>query len=94
MILKSQLGLQYFAQSKSGQIADIQKSGALEVRESHKDTVIGGQAQKESIDGGIIMTPAPIIDPFSAWKPPFLIPDAIKNQRKARNAPIRGLWVT
>ena len=41
---------------------------------------IGGQAQKESIMGGIIifMTPAPIIDPFPAWKPSH--PYAIKTQ--------------
>ena len=40
----------------------------LEVKESHKDTVIGGLAEKESIMGGIIilLTPAPIIDPFLA----------------------------
>ena len=38
--------------------------------------MIAWQAQKESIMGGIIvlMTPAPIIDPFSAWKPPILMP--------------------
>ena len=36
----------------------------------------GGQAQKESILGGIIilLTPAPITDPFSAWKPHILVP--------------------
>ena len=46
------------------------------VRDSHKDTVIGGQAQKESIMGGItiLRSPAPVIDPFPAWKPPFLMP--------------------
>ena len=42
-----------------------------EIQAYHKDTVIGGQAQIEYIIGGIIilMTPAPIIDPFPAWKP-------------------------
>ena len=52
------------------------QSGTLEVRDSHKDTVIGGQTQKESIMGGIIilLTPAPIIDPFPARKPPILMP--------------------
>ena len=36
------------------------------VRESHKDTVIGWQAQKES-SIIILLTPAPMIDPFPAW---------------------------
>ena len=45
-----------------------------EVPDYHEDTLIGGQAQKESIMGGIIilLTPAPLIDPFPAWKPPTL----------------------
>ena len=34
------------------------------------------------------MTPAPIIDPFPAWKPSH--PYAIKTQRKASNTPIGG----
>ena len=39
---------------------ELVQSGALEVRDSHKDTVIGGQAQIESIMDGIAPT---IIDP-------------------------------
>ena len=37
---------------------------------------IGGQAQRESTMGGIIilLTPAPIIDPFPAWKPAIIMP--------------------
>ena len=52
------------------------QSGALEVRDRfvliHRDTVTGGHVQKESLKGGIIilLTPAPVVDPFSAWKPP------------------------
>ena len=46
---------------------------SAEVRDSQKDTVIGGrgQAQKESTVGGIItlLMPDPTIDPFPAWKP-------------------------
>ena len=58
----------------------------------------------ESITGGIIilLTPAPIIDSFRAWKPP--VPYAIKNQHVASKippnggnlrskAPSRGLWM-
>ena len=44
-----------------------------EVPDYHEDTLIGGQAQKESIMGGIIilLTPALLIliDPFPTWKP-------------------------
>ena len=52
-----------------------QSDGTAKVRDYHKDSVIGGQAQKESIMGGIItlLTPAPIIDPFPARKPPILM---------------------
>ena len=55
------------------------QSGALltaEVRESLKHTVVGGQTLKESIMGVIIilLTPAHVIDPFSACKPPILMP--------------------
>ena len=48
----------------------------IDVRDSHKDTVMGGQAQKESSMGGIIilLTPPSLIDPFPAWKPPILMP--------------------
>ena len=44
--------------------------GTPVVRISHKDTVIGGQAQEESIMGVIIIlpTPMPKIDPFPARK--------------------------
>ena len=43
-----------------------------ELRDSHEDTVKGGNAHKGSIEGVIIilLTPAPVIDPFPAWKPP------------------------
>ena len=39
-----------------------------EVRDLHKDTVIGGQPQKQSIMGEIIilLTPAPFLYPFPA----------------------------
>ena len=62
----------------------IIQSGELELRDSYIDTVIGGQAQKESIISGIItlLTPAPLKHPY-----------AMKNQRKARNAPSREHWV-
>ena len=45
-----------------------------EVPDYYEDTGIGGQAQKESTMGGIIilLTPAPLIDPLRAWKPPLL----------------------
>ena len=51
------------------------QTGPLQLSDPHEDTVIGGQAQKESAMGGIIilLTPAPIIDPFPAWKPPILM---------------------
>ena len=51
-------------------IGTWQQSGPLEDRDSHKVTVICWQAQKESIMGGIIilLTPAPVIDSFRAWK--------------------------
>ena len=45
----------------------VLQSGALEVvRDSHKDTVIGDHAGKESFVGGIIilLTSEPVIDPF------------------------------
>ena len=44
------------------------ESGALEF---HKHTMIDGHEQKESTLDGIIiqLTPAPILDPFRAWKP-------------------------
>ena len=48
------------------------QNGALEVRDWHKD-IRGGQAQRESIIGVIIILPAPIIDPFPAWKPPIYL---------------------
>ena len=46
----------------------IRSGGTAEIRDSHKDTVKGGQSQKESIIGGIIilLTPAPLTDPFQA----------------------------
>ena len=53
------------------------------VRDSHKDTVIGGQAQKESIMGGIIilLRPAPIVDPFSAWTTHLCHKDTAKGEK-------------
>ena len=40
-----------------------------------KTTMIGGHAQKESIEGGIIilLSPPPMIDPFPAWRPPLCL---------------------
>ena len=46
------------------------QTGPLQLSDSHEDTVIGGQAQKESTII-ILLTPAPIIDPFPAWKTPL-----------------------
>ena len=68
----------------SRQPVHLEQSGVLEVRDSHKDTVISGQAQKESIIGGIVilLNPAPIIDPFPTWK-----------RLKIRIVSSRGLWV-
>ena len=45
---------------------DQEQTRALQVRDSHKDTV--AQAQNESIIGGIItlLMPVPITDPFRA----------------------------
>ena len=53
-----------------------QSDGTAEIRDYHKDSVISGQAQKESIMGGIItlLTPAPIIDPFHARESPIFMP--------------------
>ena len=44
------------------------EGSTADVRDSYKDTVIGGQAQKQSIMGAIIilLMPASIIDPFPA----------------------------
>ena len=44
--------------------------------------MIGGHAQKESISCRIIilLTPAPIIDPFRAWKPPLCHKDTVKGK--------------
>ena len=60
----------------------LRKSGALKSPESDMKTLIGGQVQEESIRGGIniMLTPAPIIDPFPAWKPPLCPKE--KTQRK------------
>ena len=60
------------------------QSGALtSVRDHLRDTVLGGHAQKESIMGGIIilLTPAPVIDPFTAWKPPLFHKDTAKGKK-------------
>ena len=52
-----------------------------EVRDYHEDsvTVDSGQAQKESIMGGIIILS--IIDPFPAWKPPLCYKDTAKGKK-------------
>ena len=54
----------YSTEFRSGYVIE----GSTAVRDSYKDTVIGGQAQKQSIMGAVIilLTPAPIIDPFPA----------------------------
>ena len=60
------------------------QSGALtSVRDHLRDTVLGGHAQKESIMGGIIilLTQAPVIDPFPAWKPPLFHKDTAKGKK-------------
>ena len=46
------------------------QSGALQARDSHKGTAIGGLEQKDSAMVGIIilLTPAPITDFFRVWK--------------------------
>ena len=46
--------------------------------------MIGGQAQKESIIGVIItlLMPAPIKDPFPAWKPPILMPQRTSERQE------------
>ena len=50
---------------------------------SRSEIQIRGQAQKESILGGIIIlpTPAPIIDPFPAWKPTLFYKDTAKGKK-------------
>ena len=55
----------YSTEFRSGYVIE---GSTADVRDSYKDTVIGGQAQKQSIMGAIIilLTPAPIIDPFPA----------------------------
>ena len=57
----------YSTEFRSGYVIE---GSTVEVRDSYKDTVIGGQAQKQSIMGAgaviILLTPAPIIDPFPA----------------------------
>ena len=52
----------------------LEQRGALLVPDSHRDTVIGGYVQEESILGGIIilLRPAPIKDSF--WKPHKFMP--------------------
>ena len=58
------------------------QSGALtSVRDHLRDTVLGGRAQKESIMGGIIILPTPVIDPFPAWKPPLFHKDTAKGKK-------------
>ena len=49
--------------------------------------MIGGHVQKESNTGGII-----ILLTFPSMEATY--PYAIKTQRKSRNTPGRGLWVT
>ena len=49
-----------------------------------KDTLIGGHLlQKESIMGAtfILLTPAPIIDPFRTWRPSLCHKDTAKGKK-------------
>ena len=57
--------------------------GTPVVRDSRKDTLIGGQARKESTMGGIIilLRPAPTIDPFPAWKLSLCHQDTAKGKK-------------
>ena len=57
----------------------VNQSGTLEVRDSHTDTVMVWQAQKELIDRSFPCMEVTL--------------NAIKTQRKARNSPIWELWV-
>ena len=44
---------------------DQHSGGTVEVRDSYKDTLLGGQAQKESILSGVIL----MMTPLCAWQP-------------------------
>ena len=65
------------------------QSSPLVVRDSHKDTLVGVHAQKESVIAGfiILLTSASIKDPFPAWKPPVLMP---KRTSEGQEIPLVG----
>ena len=50
--------------------------------------MIGGHAEEDSVMGGcvILLTPALIIDPFPAWKPPLCHKDTAKGKKGALGA--------
>ena len=60
------------------------------LRETH---MIGGHVQKESIMCGIIilLTPAPIIDPFRAWKPPLCHKDTARGKKCPKSGALGAL---